>query len=180
MHIRPPTFNNAALRKRHHTYPELGHARRCRLGFLVGGKFGSEAVQFLRLLARHRAAAVPRLLRPYLVSTSTQMVHFACTDMLVRAECSARTCGHLSASTRGSHSACKDVSVCAACSARSYGYFCATSAHIDRVFFGSHTHGSHSASTDMLVRAHCLALFSFLGAIRRVRVACRGIYNKLQ
>ena len=58
---------NAARRKRHHTYPELGQARRCRLvvvGIEVGGRFGSEAVQLLRLLARHRAAAVPRLLRP--------------------------------------------------------------------------------------------------------------------
>ena len=57
----------AARRKRNNTYPELGHARRCRLvvvGTEVGGRFSTEVVQFLRLLARHRAAAVPRLLRP--------------------------------------------------------------------------------------------------------------------
>eukprot|EP00439_Symbiodinium_sp_Y106_P054770 s3461_g7.t1 len=62
---------NAARRKRHQTYPELGHARRCRLvvvGIEVGGRFGGEAVQLLRLLARHRAAAVPRLLRPSAVT----------------------------------------------------------------------------------------------------------------
>ena len=59
--------NAAARRKRNNTYPELGHARRCRLvvvGTEVGGRFSTEVVQFLRLLARHRAAAVPRLLRP--------------------------------------------------------------------------------------------------------------------
>ena len=57
----------AARRKRNNTYPELGHARRCRLvvvGTEVGGRFSTEVVQFLRLLARHRAAAVPRRLRP--------------------------------------------------------------------------------------------------------------------
>ena len=65
---------NGALRssptarcKRHQTYPELEHARRCRLvvvGLEVGGRFGAETVQLLRLLARHRAAAVPAHLRP--------------------------------------------------------------------------------------------------------------------
>ena len=57
----------AARRKRNNTYPELGHARRCCLvvvGMEVGGKFSTEVVQFLRLPARHRAAAVPRLLHP--------------------------------------------------------------------------------------------------------------------
>ena len=57
----------AAKRKRHQTYPELEHARRCRLvvvGLEVGGRFGAETVQLLRLLARHRAAAVPAQLRP--------------------------------------------------------------------------------------------------------------------
>ena len=52
----------AARRKRHQTYPELARARRCRLvvvGVEVGGRFGSEAVQLLRLLARHKAATVP-------------------------------------------------------------------------------------------------------------------------
>ena len=60
-----------ARRKRHQTYPELGYARRCRLvvvGIEVGDRFGGEAVQLLRLLARHRAAAVPRLLRPSAVT----------------------------------------------------------------------------------------------------------------
>ena len=62
-----------ARRKRHQTYPELGYARRCRLvvvGIEVGDRFGGEAVQLLRLLARHRAAAVPRLLRPSAVTAS--------------------------------------------------------------------------------------------------------------
>ena len=48
----------AARRKRHGTYPELLRARRCRLiviGLEVGGRFGTEAATFLRLLARHRA-----------------------------------------------------------------------------------------------------------------------------
>ena len=52
----------AARRKRHRTYPELGRARRRRLvvlGTETGGRFNTETVQFLRLLARHRAAAVP-------------------------------------------------------------------------------------------------------------------------
>ena len=46
-----------ARRKRHQTYPELEHARRCRLvvvGLEVGGRFGAETVQLLRLLARRR------------------------------------------------------------------------------------------------------------------------------
>ena len=34
------------------------------VGTEVGGRFSTEVVQFLRSLARHRAAAVPRLLRP--------------------------------------------------------------------------------------------------------------------
>ena len=34
------------------------------VGLEVGGRFGVEAVQLLRLLARHRAAAVPAQLRP--------------------------------------------------------------------------------------------------------------------
>ena len=51
----------AARRNRRDTYPELGRARRCRL---VGGRFGAEAAQLLRLLARQRAEAVPAHLRP--------------------------------------------------------------------------------------------------------------------
>ena len=46
----------AARRKRHQTYPELEHARRCRLvvvGLEVGGRFGAETVQL------HTAAAPP-------------------------------------------------------------------------------------------------------------------------
>ena len=57
--------------KRDRTYPELERARRCRfvdVGIEVGGRFGGEAVQLLRLLARHRAAAVPRQLRPSAIS----------------------------------------------------------------------------------------------------------------
>ena len=64
-HVQPGSaINAAARRKRNNTHPEL---RRCRLvvvGTEVGGRFGTEVVQFLRLLARHRAAAVPRLSRP--------------------------------------------------------------------------------------------------------------------
>ena len=57
----------AAHRKRHHTYPELARARRCRLvvvGVEIGGRFGTETVQLLRLLARHKATAVPAASRP--------------------------------------------------------------------------------------------------------------------
>ena len=59
--------SSAAERKRRCTYPELTRARRCRLvvvGPEVGGRFGTEAATFLRLLARHRAAAMPAWLRP--------------------------------------------------------------------------------------------------------------------
>ena len=41
------------------TYLELVRARRCRLvvvGVKVGGRFGTETIDLLRLLARHRAA----------------------------------------------------------------------------------------------------------------------------
>ena len=38
------------------------------VGTEVGGRFSTEVVQFLRLLAQHRAAAVPRLLRPAAIS----------------------------------------------------------------------------------------------------------------
>ena len=47
--------------------PSSRGQRRCRLvvvGFEVGGRFGTEAATFLRLLARHRAAAMPAWLRP--------------------------------------------------------------------------------------------------------------------
>ena len=64
----------AARRKRTqtYTYPELDRARRCRLvvvGVEVGGRFGTEAVQFLRLLAGHRAASVPAHLRSAAVAS---------------------------------------------------------------------------------------------------------------
>ena len=51
----------------HHTYPELARARQCRLvvvGVEIGGRFGTETVQLLRLLARHKAMAVPAASRP--------------------------------------------------------------------------------------------------------------------
>ena len=59
--------SSAAERKQRYTYPELTRARRCRLvvvGLEVGGGFGTEAATFPRLLARHRAAAMPAWLRP--------------------------------------------------------------------------------------------------------------------
>ena len=39
------------------------------VGIEVGGRFGAEAVQFLRLLARHRAASVPAHMQPAAVSS---------------------------------------------------------------------------------------------------------------
>ena len=51
---------------------ELGRARRCRLvvvGIETGGRFGTEAVQLLRLLARHRADSVPAHLRPAAITS---------------------------------------------------------------------------------------------------------------
>ena len=59
-------LDQAAQRKRRHTYPELERARRCRLvvfGVEVGGRWSREAAQFVRLLARARAAAAPAALR---------------------------------------------------------------------------------------------------------------------
>ena len=49
------------------TYPELERARRCWLvvvGVEVGGRFGAEAADFLRLLGRHSAESTPAVLRP--------------------------------------------------------------------------------------------------------------------
>ena len=60
-------LDQAAKRKCLHTYPELAVARRCKLVVLaleVGGRFGPEAVAFLRQLARARARESPALLRP--------------------------------------------------------------------------------------------------------------------
>ena len=48
-------------------YPEPARAGRCRLvvvGVETGGRFGTETVQPLRLLARHKATAVPAASRP--------------------------------------------------------------------------------------------------------------------
>ena len=62
----------AARRNRCQTYPELGRARRGRLvvvGIETGGRFGTEAVQLLRLLARHRADSVPADLRPAAITS---------------------------------------------------------------------------------------------------------------
>ena len=59
-----------ARRRKEATYPEL-LASRCRLaviGVEVGGRWGSEAASFLRLLARARARAAPEALRPALRS----------------------------------------------------------------------------------------------------------------
>ena len=55
-------LDQAAQRKRRHIYPELEGARRCRLvvfGVEIGGRWSREAAQFVRLLARARAAAAP-------------------------------------------------------------------------------------------------------------------------
>ena len=52
-----------ARRRKEATYPELLASARCRLvviGVEVGGRWGSEAASFLRLLARARARAAPR------------------------------------------------------------------------------------------------------------------------
>ena len=56
-----------ARRAKERTYPELMRSQRCRLVVLaleVGGRWSPEASQFVRLLARCRARAVPRPLRP--------------------------------------------------------------------------------------------------------------------
>ena len=60
-------LEQAAKRKRLHTYPELAVARRCKLVVLaleVGGRFGREAVACLRQLARARARESSARLRP--------------------------------------------------------------------------------------------------------------------
>ena len=60
-----------ARRRKEATYPELFASARCRLvviGVEVGGRWGSEAASFLRLLARARARAAPEALRPALRS----------------------------------------------------------------------------------------------------------------
>ena len=60
--VQGTAFEQAAKRKRLHAYPELAVARRCKLVVLaveVGGRFGPEAVAFLRQLARSRARVSP-------------------------------------------------------------------------------------------------------------------------
>ena len=55
-----------ARRAKEHTYPELLLSARCRLvvvGLELGGRWSSEAVQFIRLLARSRALSAPAFLR---------------------------------------------------------------------------------------------------------------------
>ena len=67
-HPRGCAVNAAGRRTRHQSHPELARALRCRLvgvvGIEVGGRFGTETVQLLRMLARHRAESVPAPSRP--------------------------------------------------------------------------------------------------------------------
>ena len=68
---RPDPALLEARRRKEATYPELLASARCRLvviGVEVGGRWGSEAASFLRLLARARARAAPEALRPALRS----------------------------------------------------------------------------------------------------------------
>ena len=55
-----------AGRAKERTYPELLRAERCRLvvlGIELGGRWSSEAAQFVRMLARSRARSAPHVLR---------------------------------------------------------------------------------------------------------------------
>ena len=55
-----------ARKAKERTYPELLRSERCRLvvlGIELGGRWSTEAAQFIRLLARSRARAAPPLLR---------------------------------------------------------------------------------------------------------------------
>ena len=55
-----------ARRAKERTYPELLRAERCRLvvlGIELGGRWSSEAAQFVRMLARSRARSAPHVLR---------------------------------------------------------------------------------------------------------------------
>ncbi len=59
-------LRQAARRKREDTYPELFASHRCRLvvfGLEVGGRWGDEALDFVRRLARSRARTLPAWLR---------------------------------------------------------------------------------------------------------------------
>ena len=56
-----------ARRRKERKYRELLQERRCRLVVValeVGGRWGEEAVTFVRLLAKAKARAAPELLRP--------------------------------------------------------------------------------------------------------------------
>ena len=69
--------DGAARRKRRQTYPELERACRCRLvvvGVEVGGRFGAEAANWLRLLAKHRAADVSPELHEVLADVRSQLL----------------------------------------------------------------------------------------------------------
>ena len=55
-----------ARRAKERTYPELLRAKRCRLvvlGIELGGRWSSEAAQFVQMLARSRARSAPHVLR---------------------------------------------------------------------------------------------------------------------
>ena len=72
--------DGAARRKRRQTYPELERACRCRLvvvGVEVGGRFGAEAANWLRLLAKRRAADVPAALRTAALCKGSAVVQLA-------------------------------------------------------------------------------------------------------
>ena len=63
---------HTARRNKERTYPELVGAGRCRLVVLaieVGGRWSTEATQFLRLLAQARARATPAPLRQATITT---------------------------------------------------------------------------------------------------------------
>ena len=66
------TALHTARRNKERTYPELVGAGRCRLVVLaieVGGRWSTEATQFLRLLAQARARATPAPLRQATITT---------------------------------------------------------------------------------------------------------------
>ena len=63
----------AARKAKERTYPELVRGNRCRLVVLaieVGGKWGHEAAEFLRLLAQARNRSVPYVLRTAAIQAS--------------------------------------------------------------------------------------------------------------
>ena len=84
-------IEEATNKKRHDTYRELLAARRCRLvvlGVEVGGRWGDEAVDFLRRLARARVRALP----PWLKVSATQgFIHRWSGLAAVAAQCALAT-----------------------------------------------------------------------------------------